>query len=84
MPPKRLFRHQLKKGDSIHATVVEVAPNCIVVSFLYQQRKFCGALLDTTKRYAWFVIIEYVLLTLMCAFSLLFTFCYFIKGRSIN
>ena len=40
----------LKKGDKKVITIEEVVTDCIIVSMIYQNRKYCGALMDTTKR----------------------------------
>ena len=41
---------QLKKGDRKVVTVEDAINDCIVVSMIYQNRKFYGALMDTSKR----------------------------------
>ena len=41
----------LHKGDKKVVSIEEVVTDCIVVSMIYQNKKFCGALMDTTKRY---------------------------------
>jgi len=41
----------MRKGDKKVVTIEEVVTDCVIVSMIYQNRKFCGALMDTTKRY---------------------------------
>nr|CAB3265327.1 PWWP domain-containing protein 2A [Phallusia mammillata] len=52
MPQKRKTRQTLKKGDNVVATVEDIVHNhdCLIVSFIFQNRKYCGALMDTSKK----------------------------------
>ncbi|CAK8689039.1 unnamed protein product [Clavelina lepadiformis] len=50
MPPQRKTRQQLKKGDNMVVSIENVFQDCLIVSLIHQNKKFCGALMDTTKR----------------------------------
>ena len=41
---------QLVKGDKRVVTIEDFVSDCIVVSLIYQNRKYCGALMDISKR----------------------------------
>ena len=41
---------KLSKGDKKVVTIEDVISDCIVVSLIYQNKRFCGALMDISKR----------------------------------
>ncbi|XP_002131293.2 PWWP domain-containing protein 2A [Ciona intestinalis] len=49
MPPKRKTRQNLKKGDNVVVTIEDAIEDCLIVSFIFQNKRFSGALMDTTK-----------------------------------
>ena len=51
MSTKVKSHKMLKVGDKIVVTVENAIQDCVIVSMVFQEKKFCGALMDTTKKY---------------------------------
>uniref|UniRef100_H2Z2V2 PWWP domain-containing protein n=1 Tax=Ciona savignyi TaxID=51511 RepID=H2Z2V2_CIOSA len=49
MPFKKKPKQNLKKGDNVVVTIEELIPDCLIVSLILQNKRFTGALMDTTK-----------------------------------
>ena len=51
MAPSRKNSKCIKVGEKRVVTIEHAIDDCVIVSMVFQQRIFSGALLDTTKRY---------------------------------